>query len=61
MRKDKLQLKKFLVGKMQKIKCPECGGRAVKCGFKPSRQGRKQRYQCVSCARVFILRENEDK
>jgi len=37
------------------IKCPECKGRVVKCGFKLTRAGRKQRYQCVVCARVFTV------
>jgi len=39
--------------KMEK-RCPNCGGRLVKAGFKITRAGKKQRFQCTSCGRYVF-------
>jgi hypothetical protein len=31
--------------------CPSCGGRLVRAGYKVTRSGRRQRFQCVKCGR----------
>jgi transposase-like protein len=36
-------------------RCPWCGGEAFKDGFRVTREGRKQRYQCKSCGHKFTL------
>ena len=35
-------------------RCPECGSITRKLGFLPTRKGKKQRYQCIECARTFV-------
>jgi len=36
------------------MKCPECrSSHVVKCGFKMTRSGRKQRLTCQNCGRSF--------
>jgi len=45
---------------MQEIKakmikeCPHCHGRLVRAGFKVTRAGRRQRFQCTQCGRYVF-------
>jgi ferritin-like protein len=34
--------------------CPHCGGRLVKAGFKVTRSGKRQRFQCAECGRYVF-------
>jgi ferritin-like protein len=34
--------------------CPYCGGRLVKAGYKVTRSGKRQRFQCTSCGRYVF-------
>jgi len=34
--------------------CPHCHGRLVRAGFKVTRAGRRQRFQCTSCGRYVF-------
>ena len=34
--------------------CPHCHGRLVKAGFKITRSGKRQRFQCTSCGRYVF-------
>jgi transposase-like protein len=34
--------------------CPHCGGKLIKAGFKVTRAGKRQRFQCVSCGRYVF-------
>jgi transposase-like protein len=35
-------------------KCPHCHGRLVKAGFKVTRSGKRQRFQCIECGRYVF-------
>lgn len=39
--------------KSSRPNCPACGGESVKVGFRITRSGRKQRYQCKACGKTF--------
>jgi len=48
------------VEQVRQIRCPECGStHVVKAGWKLTRKGRKQQYQCKQCARIFTLPEGK--
>lgn len=34
-------------------KCPDCGSITHKLGFTVTRSGKKQRFQCTECGKVF--------
>jgi len=38
------------------MKCPECGDdeKVIKSGTNATRKGRKQRYQCQRCGRIWV-------
>ena len=56
-------LTRFRVGvKIPTMRCRKCRSRRViKVGFKTTKDGRLQRYQCNACGYVWIVRPKENK
>lgn len=48
--------------KMTETRCPECKSTNIqKAGFAITRRGKKQRFQCRECGRVFYGDDTEVK